>query len=239
MPGSHLSSWTSLHLLGEGSRVIELLKSVVYFNRRFNELSDMVDDMKAILLGALDYEHVNQEFISGASERLTKAFQELDDQTDPPEGSEAEPVIVSPRKKQKGEEKLEKKPHLVDEIRAGRLVPFAWARVTRGTGPNLPRGMSGGRCQLMDTLAEREWGYPVKFSKSRGRSEGGSPRARPSSEGRGEGTFGGVVPSAKSILRGEYADRDRERAMSEATRIRLESDLLTLQLSWTDCRLAR
>ena len=60
--------------------MIEHLKSVVYFNRRFNELSDMVDDMKAILLGALDYEHVNQEFISGASERLTKAFQELDDQ---------------------------------------------------------------------------------------------------------------------------------------------------------------
>lgn len=40
----------------------------------------MVDDMKAVLLGALDYEHVIQEFISSASERLTKAFQELDNQ---------------------------------------------------------------------------------------------------------------------------------------------------------------
>lgn len=40
----------------------------------------MVDDMNAVLLGALDYEHVIQEFISSVSERLTIAFQELDNQ---------------------------------------------------------------------------------------------------------------------------------------------------------------
>ncbi|KAJ8615277.1 hypothetical protein MRB53_034649 [Persea americana] len=61
-------------LIREDLRAIEHRKSVVYFNRRFKELSDMVDDMKAVLLGALDYEHVIQEFVGSASERLAKAF---------------------------------------------------------------------------------------------------------------------------------------------------------------------
>lgn len=40
---------------------------------------------------------------------------------DTPEGVGAEPVIAPPRKKQRNEDKLEKKPHLADEIRAGRV----------------------------------------------------------------------------------------------------------------------
>ncbi|KAJ8615676.1 hypothetical protein MRB53_035048 [Persea americana] len=67
-------------LAREDSGAIEHRKSVVYFNQRFKELSDMVDEMKAVLLGVLDYEHVIQEFIGSASKRLTKAFQELDEQ---------------------------------------------------------------------------------------------------------------------------------------------------------------
>ncbi|KAJ8630019.1 hypothetical protein MRB53_023342 [Persea americana] len=45
-------------LVREDSRAIKHRKSVVYFNQLFKELLDKVDDMKAILLGALDYEHV-------------------------------------------------------------------------------------------------------------------------------------------------------------------------------------
>ncbi|XXG73397.1 hypothetical protein AAC387_Pa07g2321 [Persea americana] len=80
-------------------------------------------------------------------------------------------------------------------------------------------------------------------------------QARPSSEGRGEGTSGCVASDAESILRGETLrlshlvekkerrreneaiiealadsrENNREQDMSEVTRIRLESDLLTLQ----------
>ncbi|KAJ8615675.1 hypothetical protein MRB53_035047 [Persea americana] len=66
-------------LAGEDLGPIEHGKSVVYFNRSVKQLSDMVDDMKAIFLGALYYEHVIQQFIGSASKRFTKAFQELDD----------------------------------------------------------------------------------------------------------------------------------------------------------------
>eukprot|EP00268_Persea_americana_P058193 TRINITY_DN7019_c0_g1_i3.p3 TRINITY_DN7019_c0_g1~~TRINITY_DN7019_c0_g1_i3.p3 ORF type:complete len:109 (-),score=6.86 TRINITY_DN7019_c0_g1_i3:1726-2052(-) len=44
--------------------------------------------------------------------------------------------------------------------------------------------MSGGRCQLMDTLTEREWGYPVKFSKSRVSTETFGKKRGRQSEGR-------------------------------------------------------
>ena len=67
-------------LVGEDSRAVEYRKSVVYFNRRFKELSDMVSDLKAVLSGALDYEHVVHEFVSCSSEQLAKAFQELGNQ---------------------------------------------------------------------------------------------------------------------------------------------------------------
>lgn len=40
---------------------------------------------------------------------------------DTPEGVGVEPVIAPPRKRRRGEDKLEKKPHLADEIRAGRV----------------------------------------------------------------------------------------------------------------------
>ncbi|XXG53826.1 hypothetical protein AAC387_Pa03g1855 [Persea americana] len=67
-------------LVGEDSRAVEYRKSMVYFNRRFKELSDMVSDLKAVLSRALDYEHVVHEFVSCSSEQLAKAFQELDNQ---------------------------------------------------------------------------------------------------------------------------------------------------------------
>ncbi|KAJ8636193.1 hypothetical protein MRB53_010460 [Persea americana] len=67
-------------LVGEDSGAVEYWKSVVYFNRRFKELSDMVSDLKVVLSGALDYEHVVHEFVGCSSEQLAKAFQELNDQ---------------------------------------------------------------------------------------------------------------------------------------------------------------
>ena len=40
---------------------------------------------------------------------------------DTSEGAGVEPIIAPPKKKHKGEDKSEKKPHLSDEIRAGRV----------------------------------------------------------------------------------------------------------------------
>ena len=41
--------------------------------------------------------------------------------SDTVEGAEVEKIIAPPKKKQKGEDKSEKKPHLSDEIRADRV----------------------------------------------------------------------------------------------------------------------
>ena len=41
--------------------------------------------------------------------------------SDTVEGAGEEHIIAPPKKKQKDEDKLEKKPHLLDEIRAGRV----------------------------------------------------------------------------------------------------------------------
>ena len=41
--------------------------------------------------------------------------------SDTVEGAGVEQIIAPPKKKQKGEDKSEKKPHLSDEIRAGRV----------------------------------------------------------------------------------------------------------------------
>lgn len=51
-------------------------KMIVYFNRRFKQLSDTIDDVKAVHLGALDHEHTIEEFVNAACEQSAKALED-------------------------------------------------------------------------------------------------------------------------------------------------------------------